>query len=84
MLAELEPQPQTQPLDMLIFVDETTLEESPHPKGKLCLSDGVHDDHVALFCSMLTLGPTDQSHGQKCGYQGEGVLVMECWHVYSM
>ena len=36
MLAELE----YQPLDMIIFIDETTLEEAPHPKGKFILGDG--------------------------------------------
>lgn len=50
----------TQPLDMIIFVDETTLEESPHPKGMT-----MHYNNHALWQHMQACDAWLSTHSMQ-------------------
>jgi hypothetical protein len=65
----------TQPLDMIIFADETTLEESPHPKGMT-----IHIDTHALWQLMhgMQCMTRHTFHAAKMSHAHASLLVNQC------
>lgn len=62
----------------LIFTDEITLEESPHPKGgQLCISHTCLDGHTCDVCpEMLRTNLTADSHKVDHNYNANGWLLL--------